>query len=292
MDISDFIDALSPGDQSLPSATSQVKHFVKGATNAINSLQPSPAPVGHPPPNASGPSNFAYLQHLPMFTIEQTAAEAQAIQERQNNKARAQSRIKHVGASDKVAFKVLGAATGVHVTAGIEFENSLHKMKIASSNFGMTESFMAAVTRFAALPVADGTAAPAGPLLVDVFEVRPHKSWMGQKICVRANRCVRLRVRGEWEVKLKSAGDCWSKTATTIAPVNEITVLVGGEVESGSKGGLFRRKKQPETPNVAPQGEIAVPMELVIRLERLIAPAERHTMQKRFEKEWSVPVVA
>ncbi len=289
MDLSDLADALTPQDPSSASGSSPLSHlnkFVDKTTHAINGLQGHPPAGGHPVAAVSEPDpKFAHLHHLPMFSLEQGEDGARVMQKRLDRMEEHQSRIVRLGGGDKAALTALSIATGGHLSAGIHMENSVRKLNIASGKFTTTASSTVAVTRWALPAVAPGpgAAGPAagGTLLVDVFELRPSKSWMGQRIIVMANRAVELKVRGKWEATLKAAGKSWSKTTTTSASVDEMAILL--EAEDGKGKGKGKKEKAPP---------VEIPMGMVMRLERLIPPAEYSVLQKRFEKTWSVPAVA
>lgn len=91
-------------------------------------------------------------------------------------------------------------------------------------------------------------------------------------------------MRGTWDVTLKT-GKSWSKATTTVAPVDEITV-----VEEGDGKAKGKEKKAKGKDKTMEDKNVEIRMEIVVRMEKAIAPAERRPIQQRFEKEWAVPV--
>ena len=275
----DLLDLAIPDSTGGPS----FNRITVGATNVLTSLsQP-----GHADTNPTGGpsmlSTFSHLQHLPMFSLERTAEEWAVIQRKEARRNQAQSNIRVQSGKDKAVMTVVGLAAGAHIGGVVATENNLNKLNIAGANFALSEAHVVVVTRWAAhLPAA----APPRVLLVDIFETRPHKSWMGQVVAVRANQPVTVRVRGEWTARIKSGADAWVKRTMSAAAVDDIAVVDG---VGASKGGLFSRRKKAAKESA--QVDVPVPMELVMRHQRATLAVEYHTMEKRFERSWIVPIL-
>ncbi|KAM7213285.1 hypothetical protein V8F06_011351 [Rhypophila decipiens] len=117
-------------------------------------------------------------------------------------------------------------------------------------------------TRWTLLPVEAGRQ----PLVVDVLECFSTRvKWAGRNIVVKANRPVELRVRGKYVANLhktKSLQKGWTKSFNK-KPVDSMALVVDGK---------------------------DVPLELVLRVKRIVTSTEQTPIYVRFWKEWLVPM--
>jgi hypothetical protein len=151
------------------------------------------------------------------------------------------------------------AASLVNPIATSKQANHVWNAVSASGNLVTSTKLLTAVlTRWAAIDPATGST-----IIIDVWEGRGSKSWMANTIWLVSNADARIRVRGKWEVKVKT-GKRWTKDLNT-KPLESVTLLT-------KTGG----------------GPSEMEFEIVQRQQHPLAPIETPHVKDRF-KTWVVP---
>ncbi|KAK4217483.1 hypothetical protein QBC37DRAFT_369909 [Rhypophila decipiens] len=226
-------------------------------------------------PRQPGPSHglrYAHLANMPFFVLSDADAAAQVA-----HSAR-QAAIFHdyclgelqperrpeLTPLEKVGKLALEVYTGVDLISPDQMQNNLLKMTMAVNHLAILDTQLTdhlILTRLTLLPVEAGQ-----PLVVDVLECFSTRvKWAGRNIVVKANRPVELRVRGKYVANLhktKSLQKGWTKSFNK-KPVDSMALVVDGK---------------------------DVPLELVLRVKRVVTSTEQTPIYVRFWKEWLVPM--
>ncbi|KAM7193992.1 hypothetical protein V8F33_007498 [Rhypophila sp. PSN 637] len=234
--------------------------------------QPHP-PLAHTPQQQQpGPSHglrYAHLANMPFFVLSDADAAAQVAHNAQ------QAAIFHdyclgelqpepeLTRLEKVGKLALEVYTGVDLISPDQIQNNLLKMTMAVNHLAILDTQLTdhlILTRWTLMPVEAGQ-----PLVVDVLECFSTRvKWAGRGIVVKANRPVELRVRGKYVAnlhKMKSLQKGWTKSFNK-KPVDSMALIVDGK---------------------------DVPLELVLRVKRVVTSSEQTPIYVRFWKEWLVP---
>ncbi|KAK5653811.1 hypothetical protein OQA88_7969 [Cercophora sp. LCS_1] len=209
---------------------------------------PTSAPLAH-----GGGDPFAHIRQYPMFPLLSPEDEAAVAKMRQD--AATLAGFVQPAPQLSVAEKAVMHASGMEVMNVRKFENAAFKTTSALTNANASAVHTAMLTRWGA--VVEGRM-----VVVDIYEIRPMASWMGNPWQLKSNTDVHLRVAGKREVKAKAQKGV-NKT-WTMTPVESVAILSGGQ---------------------------SIEMAVVERYYRGLAPAETPTLKERFNG-WVVPVPA
>jgi hypothetical protein len=225
---------------------------------AQGQIQQQQQPQAQP---GSRQTRHAHLAHLPVFSLTDAkgaAAAYEAAQFRDYCLGQVTPPPK-LSAADQVGLVIL-KASGAEVVSMDKTVNGLLKFSAAVENISAAETAVGILTRWA-LPLEAGLP----PLIVDVLEaMNTAMPFIGRGIYLKASRPVEIRVRGKYVAnlnKIKSLTTAWTKSFNK-KPVDDLALILNGR---------------------------DIPLEMVLRVERVMAPVEFAPISIKFNKEWLVP---
>ena len=219
--------------------------------------------------------SYAHFSHLPLLPLYSQAqndllVKQQAIKDRRVEQMDANDPDKLLSGSQKATLSVMGHLSGGANIVGVKrWERRLKGASVVTANRMMEQHKLIVFTRWTMMPM-QGT-----PWFVDVLEHRflDHSSKMGGNVVMLkaglASSGARKDINGtlnllKTDAKGLKSQKLWTKR-WNFDPCEMIT-FIG---EDGKE----------------------VPMEIVVRLQRTCSLLEAQEVQKRFSKQWVVPVL-
>jgi len=218
---------------------------------------------------------YAHLSHLPLFALYSQAqqdllAKQQARKQWKVERMDANDPDKLFSSRDKAALSVLGHLSGgANIVSMKRWERRLQGAGVVTANMVMQQKQVAVFTRWT-MPNTQGT-----PWFVDVLEYRllDQRSKMG-------GNPVSLKVG------LPPSGTKKESKATL--------KLLKTDAKGLKSQKLWTKRwnfDSCEAISFVGDDGREVPMEIVARLQRPCSSLESHELQKRFDKQWIVPVL-
>jgi hypothetical protein len=276
-----LVDSINPSDQSPWSILNKLptKRIDAAITRAASTSIPTQGEQ-----TGGYASAYAHLSNLPLLPLYSQA--------QHNNLAKQQSRkqrqIESMDANDPDKLLTGGQRTFLNVVGHLSGAGGIISMKrwerrliganVMSTNFSMQQNKLIVFTRWT-IPVLPNQQQETVPWFVDVLEYRMLDPTGDSRLAKMGGSMVLLKVG-------IGGGAAHGKKVTLRLLTNEAKGLKSQQVWTGQ----LRRDPCEAVSFVGDDGEI-VPMEIVARIQRACSTWEAMEIQKRFKKEWLVPVL-
>jgi len=206
------------------------------------------------PPPIAPPTKYPHLEALPMYPLESAEGERKR-QEKLRHSEKMLSMVQEIPKPTVTqrAGLILLEASGATIINNRKIENNAYKVNAYTSKMIASDIHTLVLTRWTLAPEC-----PGEPLLVDIIEQR---SPVGITYYAKGTREAKFLFRGKHKGTVKRGSTF--KKRFNMTPVDNVSIINADKSET--------------------------PLDMVLRLERPIAPVVAPDIMKGFDKRWNVP---